>query len=415
MWAVLLPGCSPACSFNASGAAQGADSGTGETGATGSEGEASSGTADGGTTGKATEGDATAGEASSSEASDTGLAAAWWDENWTRRRRVSVSGANTETLLSNVPLLLVVSASQFELAQFAAGGVDLRFVSADGTTVLPHEIERWTPDGTSHVWFRMDGIEPNDSQSWVWLYWGNPEAQAADDPAEVWSNGYRGVWHFEAPLDGDPAPYVDSAQGLEAHPSLGVLESPVGPGWVGRGVELDGVDDHFVVDPLASDDWSALVVEAWIFPRSSNGRIACKTPNLVDEAHVWCLGLSDGDLDVWLSTDGNEGQSVRHTNLATPPAEEWSWVAAAWDASTSAFSVYVNGVPLMELEHTGGTLFDSDQSVVFGNANDFDAARYQGELDELRVSSVSRSPGWFAVQAQSMNDDLLELGPVEQR
>ena len=412
MWALVIP----ACSFDTTGAATLGEASTGGTAgdATGGDGVATSAT-DGGEDSTTAKGSGSGSDGPTRGSGESGAPADWWNRDWTYRRRISIVGANTKTSLSDVPVLLVVSGSSFDLQQFAAGGNDLRFVSSDGITVFALEVERWDAAGTSHVWFRMDEIDPEDTDAWLWMYWGNPEADVLDDSSDVWSNGYRGVWHFEAPLDGDPGSYTDSVEGHEAAPSLGVTESTVGPGWVGRGLELDGVDDHFSVDDLTMDDWSAFVVEAWIRPTDTSGRIACKTPNLIDTAHVWCLGLAEGDLDVWLSTDGTDGESERHQDLATPTPEEWTWVAAAWDASDSTLVLYVNGVPLTELEQPGGTLLDSSQPVVFGNANLLDPVRYRGGIDELRFASVSRSPGWFAVQAQSMNDELFEFGPVEMR
>ena len=50
-------------------------------------------------------------------------------------------------------------------------GADLRFVDADDSTLLDHEIESWNPGGTSYVWVRVPTIDGSSSSDFIYLYY----------------------------------------------------------------------------------------------------------------------------------------------------------------------------------------------------------------------------------------------------
>ena len=178
----------------------------------------------------------------------------WWDVDWLRRRQLTLDNATGAEALVDFPVLVRLDPSRIDYAVMAPDGSDLRFVDADNTTLLDHEIEVWNPGGESIVWVRVPEIDAASAGDFVWMYYGSPAAADVQNPAGVWQNGYEGVWHL---VDGSDA---------TVHGNDGVINGPVAvSGQVGGALDFDGADDYVEVphDPsLAVTD--SLMIEAWI-------------------------------------------------------------------------------------------------------------------------------------------------------
>ena len=93
--------------------------------------------------------------------------------------------------VSNFPLLVRFNSGNFNFAQAAADGRDIRFSTAAGTAI-PYEIEQWDPaGGKAAVWVKIPTITGNSTQEII-MYWGksgtNPQAMslgAAGGDADV--------------------------------------------------------------------------------------------------------------------------------------------------------------------------------------------------------------------------------------
>ena len=119
-----------------------------------------------------------------------------------RAADITVSGYSGSTTLENFPVLVRIAEYDaqsgkgiwdFHYADCAAGGADISFVSADGETVLAHEIDTWNTAGESLVWVRLPSLSGTATS--FTFRWGdaNPPSVTASD---VWSANYIGVWHF---------------------------------------------------------------------------------------------------------------------------------------------------------------------------------------------------------------------------
>ncbi len=102
--------------------------------------------------------------------------------------------ANRSTL-SNFPVLVRIPSAT--AAECRSDGADLRFTSADGETVYPHEIDAWNPSGESTVWVLLP--EMKNGTSFV-MEWGDADYTGPETPlakGAVWDPaGYAGVWHM---------------------------------------------------------------------------------------------------------------------------------------------------------------------------------------------------------------------------
>ncbi|MEQ1503810.1 MAG: DUF2341 domain-containing protein, partial [Myxococcota bacterium] len=159
----------------------------------------------------------------------------WWDAGWTERSRLSFDNDAAIDDVVDLPVLVVLrDGVNFDHARYDPD--EIRFVDADGVTVLPAERDGATVGGVSRWWVRVPRIDARSTTDVVWMYYDNPAAEQASDPPAVW-RGFDAVFHLER--------LADSALGLIGDPLDDA--TAVEDGVVGRGYALDGDNDAIAV------------------------------------------------------------------------------------------------------------------------------------------------------------------------
>ncbi len=157
--------------------------------------------------------------------------AAWLDPAWTYRSAVTLTNGNGASL-ANFQVRIDLGSS-FDFGNTAAGGSDLRFTAADGTTLLPYWIEKWdSANRQAIVWVRVSSIPVAGTV--VYLYYGNPAATAASNGANTFEffddfegggSGAQGYWALSPPQT--VLPQSQSWEAWEPH-TLSVVEANTG-------------------------------------------------------------------------------------------------------------------------------------------------------------------------------------------
>jgi len=137
--------------------------------------------------------------------------------------------------LTNFPVMVRLTTSNtVDYTGFinTINGWDLRFwtnATLSGTE-LSYEIESFNSSSNSCVWVKVPQISQNSS---IWASWGNPayNNQAAyTTNGDVWTQGYRGVWHLNEPVadeavggvHGDSTSYGNHGAQYSNAPAAGV-------------------------------------------------------------------------------------------------------------------------------------------------------------------------------------------------
>lgn len=119
---------------------------------------------------------------------------------------IALTGYAGETELKDFPVLVRISEATMpgiDLTSFKIDHSDLHFYDAVGTE-LPHEVEKWNPEGESLVWVRVPSLSGKDTK--IRMNWGEtPDSTVL--PTDTWNGDYVGVWH----IDGN-APYRNSTK-----------------------------------------------------------------------------------------------------------------------------------------------------------------------------------------------------------
>ena len=319
---------------------------------------------------------------------------------WPYRMSVTVQGMNSGETLLNFPALIRLheGLNGFGYNQFAsANGNDLRF-SNGGTEPFSHEIEQWNTNGVSFVWVRVPMLTNGMA---ITAFWGHEPAAHTPPPfatdGSVWSAEYKAVWHCHE--GGEDA----TGQGNSAtNRGASSVE-----GLVGGAFGFDGTGTYVATG----------VEPSWYGQTQS-----------VRTLSFWARPVGDPEMDA--TAFGAEGSGgllyvMMHTSLRV-----MKWVfgvgaaelpgmlynAADWQMVTLILS---NGVAHASLNDEvpvvlGGYAPFSLSTPPFVGGRAGGSHPFAGEIDEVRLSSVSRSPAWIrsAYRTVAAPDAFFDYGPV---
>ncbi|MEV5120128.1 DUF2341 domain-containing protein [Stenotrophomonas indicatrix] len=327
----------------------------------------------------------------------------WWQAEWKYRKPITVDagpqGAGLAGNPGRTPLLLRLHTGNFGFDGTQEGGNDLRFVSADGRTVLAHQIEQFDPNlGLALVWVDVPVLTASAPQT-IWMYYGNAKAPASGNGQQVFDPDYKLVYHFAEAN----APARDTtAYGNTAGAVVPAAESTV----IGRGVQLGAGPLSLPASAsLAQEAGAPLTVSAWIKPG------ALTTAQAI-------YARRDGSAELVVGID-NRVPFVRLNGQRSTPAQpipEGQWAHVALTAEKGALQLYLNGRVVAQLS---GELPALTTAAVVGADAPGAAqplANFDGALDELRISRVARPAALLLADATAQGADsrLISYGADEQ-
>ena len=329
-------------------------------------------------------------------------ATSWWNKEWTIRKKITVDPATlalTEPLAS-ATVLVRLHDGNFAFASAKDDGSDIRFVAADDKTLLPYHIEKY--DGLlneAFVWVKVADIKPGAPVSF-WLYYGNagPGATRVEDSKASYGADTLLVYHFAE--HGSPA--NDSTSNAHHAAAAGTASDGT---IIGTGIRLDGRKTVSLpaAPALAWNDGAALTWSAWLKP-------SALLPNAVlfsrrEGGNALVIGADNGVPFVEVTNSGGPQRSA-----AGEPLVPGAWRHLAVSASASQITLYLDGksyatlgssVPAMKsAAYLGGDVPEG------AAADAVPVAGFVGEVDELQISKVARTPGelLFAAVNQGTTD-----------
>ncbi len=331
----------------------------------------------------------------------TALAPAAPYADWTHSGSVFIlttpEGADlpADAAVENFPLLVRLQADTFDFSQAQPQGQDLRFASPDGTP-LPYQIENWDPArGQAAVWVRLPRIQGNATQE-LRLFWGRPAAASESSGPAVFneSNGYCAVWHLGEDLSSS-----------SSQPPLKNQNATSVPGRIGSATHcagqqgLDGGPDiaHF---PTGS---APHTTQAWFRAEKSNGTIlAWGNERAQGKVVMQFRSPPHVTMDCYFSDANVKGN--------TPvPLGEWVHVVHCYEKGNT--KLYLNGV--LEASNSGRgaplNLQNPAKLWIGGWYGNYD---FVGDIDEVRLSQVSRSPHWVQLEYANQKTHQSLVGPV---
>ncbi len=310
-----------------------------------------------------------------------------WRYSGTLYLSTTPEGANlpASAAEADFPALVRLHEDFFDFRQAQPKGEDIRFFAADKP--LAHRIEAWdAEEGSAAIWVRVPVIKGNSRQE-LTLRWGNPAAKDASDGAAVFnaSNGYVGVWHF-----GDSAdPAKDDAGTLSAvDAGTTACEGVVGRGRhfePGKGIKCGQI---IAALPMGAEPHTS---EAWFRAERANATVlAWGNEEAQGKVVMQFVSPPHVNMDCYFSGGNVAGRS--RLSLA-------QWVHVAHTYRNGDTRLYVNGV--LDGTNSGGPALAIKRPAKMWIGGWYDDYHFAGDIDDVRISKVVRSPDWIKLQYEN--------------
>jgi hypothetical protein len=175
----------------------------------------------------------------------------WWNFDWGYRRKLIFDNSAQTEDLTDFPVVVVLTTSNFDYLKTKGDGTDLRFISRDGITELSYHIEMWNPLGISYIWVNVTSIDKSSSSDYIWMYYDNPAAPNILDPSGTYNSDYIGVWHLN---ETSGLLYDATSNDNDGTPNGGTIQGIIGR--IDGATGYDGLDDYVDINSLSLDDYT---------------------------------------------------------------------------------------------------------------------------------------------------------------
>ncbi len=323
----------------------------------------------------------------------------WWNESWNYRKTINITNPSS-TLLSNFPIYLNLPKEVEMQDDFK----DIRFINGScGSTgiylPLNYEIENYT-SSKADVWINIPSFVPGVNQ--ICIYYDNPSSSSGQNSINVWDNNYLTVQHLEEA--GTGTRYDSKYRRNFTTSGYDNDEKTIGK--IDGADLFDGNNDALNSTANFLSNLGSFTIEGWIKPRAWGSRVSLIGQNDVVEFFM------DGSNTIMIWTDRGGSISVAYPYSL----DTWHYITAVGTGSN--LLLYFDGVQVA----SGGTSTNnygvSTYPVKIGEGVvDATGGFFNGSMDEIRISNISRSANWINQSYQIVNnqDNLVSFGIKEEK
>ena len=337
-----------------------------------------------------------------------GAHAEWWNDDWDFRKQITLdttqAGAATNAPLQDVPVLLRLHIGNFGyFADTLPDGGDIRFVAGDDTTPLPFYIDSYDQSlEMAMIWVKVPSLAPATSAN-IFMYYGNPEATSASDPAAIMSINDVASFSFGEEPVRDNTEFAHNPVQNSAVLSPGAV--------IGSGLAFAGAEFmQIAASPaLAYVPEQGLTLSSWV--RLDETQSGAPLIQMTDASSGAQIEIAvDGFAPVLRVNDGTQsGELVSSTELSIG-----AWHLVATTISSESTALYVDGALVAE----GSGLAATVGGDVFVGRDVAGERWLSGVvIDQLNVVNTVRSADYLALAFtnQGQSDYLVRYGEDGQR
>ncbi|MEM6991397.1 MAG: DUF2341 domain-containing protein [Myxococcota bacterium] len=335
----------------------------------------------------------------------TPACADWWDVEWPQRRALSIDAQGFAAPIAGFPASVVLDPN---IGLSAAPGI--RFVG-DECGVIPHELEPTAEGDSAIAWLALPTIGPMAGP--LYLYYGNPDAADEQEMGAVWDEDFAAVWHLGGVSD-------SSAYSNNLVPTPTPTEGPMGPAALFDGEQITQAP----ADPsLTFFESAGFSVSAWVRVDTS---FSPRTQRIVDKADssdasvgyvLSLIWLPDEPLELEFDLGREGGEFSLRTSAAALELGQWHHVAVTYAPDAAEDPVFfIDGAIAPSVPNVPGLgppLSDETRPLTLAGTSYAAERFFEGAMDEVRVSTVVRSPDWMLAEYRSGTGTLLSLGAEE--
>jgi len=328
-------------------------------------------------------------------AGSVGSAHAWWDGKWKYRKKIVLDttpqGGDVKEALNDFPVLVRLHTGNFTFDNAKPDGSDIRLIASDDKTPLKYHIERYDPkEEMVLIWVKVPQIAPASAEGFIWLYYGNGNASSGEDAGGTFDTPQLVVYHLE---EKDGLPQDATAYKNNAKEFTGKLGTP-SP--IGRGITLKGEGDRLVIAKSPSLNFAkGFTFSTWV--RSSRAQQDSRLFSWDDGKQALVIAV-DGTK---LSASASDGKKKSATGTTDLPLAKWVHVAVTWEPGKELV-IYTDG--RLKVQEKLPSMPEPSADVSIG-ASLSGKNGFAGDLDEVGLAGVARSPAWVYAAAMAEGPD----------
>lgn len=336
----------------------------------------------------------------------------WWNKLWPYRKQLTFDNSAQAENLVNFTVLVKLTAANFDFSKAQSAGQDIRFVDADGVTLLAHEIEYWSAT-EADIWVKVPQIDASSAIDSIYMYYGNPYCDDGQNINATWNSNYALVTHMKDSPDNahvadSTSGGLNGTKGSAGHPAQADAKIYKGQSFNGT---TDLITDNGVTGASLFD--GAFTIEVWasIAAWAANRDLISAGNGLSSPRHYIVLG------DFVTASKKFQSQvsvvSTINTVLSLGTYNNDSslhYFAMTVDANGKITKFVIDGVN--QGSDTTNTLTPVVNKFYIGQLV-WSAANvnpWQGIVDEVRVSNTERSLAWLKAQYLSMTLAFITFG-----
>ena len=318
-------------------------------------------------------------------------------------KQITIDHTQVNTGLSNFPVLvhIVDDVDLFSNIQNDSG-YDIAFYDLANTTQFNHEIDYWdwdvgNSDVSADIWVNITSVS-SSSDTVLNMYYNSSIVGDQGNPTGVWDASYAAVYHMSDYTDstGNGYTLVESGAGITQV-----------SGHIGNALDFPGNRYLQHTGGISEiEDVTRATCSAWSEPDSTNVK-------MVPVVQV-CEG--EWGTSLMLKFGSNAKISVKyadydaHVQAYVVDAADYttSYIHTVWSYNGTDSLLYING-SFNDSATQSLTINSGDPNKYFmlgatREAGGSVSSWFNGELDEVRVSSIERNSSWINACYNTMNN-----------
>jgi hypothetical protein len=339
-------------------------------------------------------------------ASDVLAADPWMNTTYNYRKKIVIDSTFVNGTLTDFPLMISFQSDNDLVGgtKTDSNGTSILFGNSSGTK-LNHELEIFNNDsGRLTAWVRMPVLS-NDSNTTIYMYYGNPNAGSQTNRTAVWDRNYKVVLHMSDNLS--TTAVNDSLENNTIALTQNTnLRSTLGK--VGNALSMV-TNDYINMNAgtgISAANKANITIELWA-NFTSTGADQTLYSDLTTGGSYWRNSIIMYNADCtrpkieYVTRDLSSGDTGSREPLCSNAALStsiWYHIVGVYDSTNTKKSIYVNGVEDASTTTSISAFTTTASSNIWVGLDPGPASPFAGMLDELRVSDVARSQQWITTE-----------------
>jgi len=284
-------------------------------------------------------------------------------------------------------------------------GYDIIFTSSDGSTLLDHEMEKYSSTTGEYIsWVRIPALSSTlDTE--IYLYFGNSTIFSDQSVNTTWNSNYLAVWHFNNGI-------TDASSNGRVLVDNGTAASSTGKIAGAREFAGNGDDLGDASSSAYLDGMTALTISLWAKADVTGtdkglifGDIPTGTEDRLGIRYDAAATSSGGTNIIHTSLKTGNNNKVRLESSGGVQTTNWQQIVTSW-TETNPMVLYLDGAldtPGYTTSKAGLTSGSSNLYIGKGS-RDGTTSSWDGLIDEVRISNIARSADWLSTEYNTSND-----------